>query len=139
MVEHSATYARVLVREAVVLLPPESRRFNIVERRNVTAPVCLEADLEELRNVNQHVMRRIQDWRTLAYCSIMVPTIPKKLPSQHSVIPIPGYARLVRWEDTVTTSQDVTLQEPLESVLREHLDHATANVGRLGIPLEVAV
>ena len=39
----------------------------------------------------------------------------------------------------MTPSQSVPLHPPLERVLRQHLGHPPAIVGRLGVPLEVAV
>lgn len=39
----------------------------------------------------------------------------------------------------MTTSQSVALHPPLQSVLGQHLAHPAAIVGRLGVPLEVAV
>ena len=46
---------------------------------------------------------------------------------------------LVRGEQPVSASEGITLQPPLQRVLREHLDDPTAIVGRLWIPLEVSV
>jgi hypothetical protein len=102
----------------------------------------------------------------LAYCSIIVVTIPRNLadqliPSRYirfnrillpmSLIihlflpdrhPWPLQSkdlRLVRRENGMTPRQRVSLHPPLKRVLGQHLAHPAANVGRLGVPLEIAV
>jgi hypothetical protein len=47
--------------------------------------------------------------------------------------------RLVRRENGMTPRQRVSLHPPLKRVLGQHLAHPAANVGRLGVPLEIAV
>ena len=58
LVHHVVDEARVLVAEAVVVLPPDERREHVVERRDRPAPRDVAGDLEPLRVLVEH---RIDD------------------------------------------------------------------------------
>jgi len=107
-----------------VLLSPEGTGLDVGKTGDISSPLSLERHLDEfsvLLSVSILSLRHRQIWTHL----------------NHGLYDT--QERLVRREQSMSSSQGVTLQPTLKSVLREHLNNPSTIVGSLGIPLEVPV
>jgi hypothetical protein len=91
----------VLVRVAIVLLSPKGTGLNVGETSNVASPLGFESHLHKLGVLLNH---RGNDTEETG-CQFAISWVQRSLP-------------LVRGEESMSTSQGVTLHPTLEGVLR---------------------
>ena len=96
LVHHVVDEARILMREAVVILPPDVRRQQVVQRRDLAAATAgCERDLQPLRVLVEHRIDDVDE-------------------------------RLVAVEQSMPPGEQIAFEPALALVLAQHLHHAAA-------------